>query len=214
MGRFLCDKVRPYLTLTHYVIDMWFAKIIKPRCAGKSAMVRYADDIVFCFEHEEEARRFYQALKERLAKFKLELSEEKSKIVKFGINAGKDTGKFDFLGFTHLIGKSRTGKPCVKRMTSSKKLKAKRQNAKKWLKENMHTPIKILVDKLNRKLRGHYNYYGIIGNYDAMSGSRAYVLDRLKAVLGRRGSKDMTYEKFRRILEHNPVIMPRIVRRV
>ena len=99
-------------------------------------------------------------------------------------------------------------------MTSSKKLKAKRQNAKKWLKENMHTPIKILVDKLNRKLRGHYNYYGIIGNYDAMSGFRAYVLDRLKAVLGRRGSKDMTYEKFRRILEHNPVIMPRIVRRV
>ena len=198
----------------HYTIDMWFAKAIKPRSKGKAAMVRYADDIVFCFEHEEEAREFYQALKARLAKFKLELSEEKSKIIKFGINAGEDTGKFDFLGFTHLIGKSREGKPCVKRITSQKKLKAKRQKAKKWLRENMHTPIKILVDKLNKKLRGHYNYYGIIGNYDALNGFREYVLDRLKAVLGRRGSKDMTYKKFRRILQYNSVIMPRIVHRV
>jgi len=198
----------------HYAIDMWFDKIIKPRCKGKAAMIRYADDVVFCFEHEEEAKGFYRSLKERLAKFKLELSEEKSKIVKFGTSAGEDTGKFDFLGFTHFIAKSREGKPCVKRTTSQKKLKAKRQSVKKWLRENMHTPIKVLVDKLNLKLRGHYNYYGIIGNYDAMKGFREYVLGRLKAVLARRGSKDMTKEKFGRILKYNPVIMPRIVHRV
>jgi group II intron reverse transcriptase/maturase len=198
----------------HYAVDMWFAKAIKPKCRGKAAMIRYADDIVFCFEHEEEAKEFYKALKERLAKFNLELSEEKSKIIKFGINAGEDTGKFDFLGFTHLIGKSREGKPCVKRITSQKKLKVKRQKAKKWLRENMHTPIKTLVDKLNKKLQGHYNYYGIIGNIRAMNSFREYVLDRLKAVLGKRGSKDMTWEKFHRILKYNPVIRPRIVHRV
>jgi group II intron reverse transcriptase/maturase len=198
----------------HYVVDIWFERIIKPRSKGKAAMVRYADDVVFCFGQEDEARSFYNALKERLAKFGLELSEEKSKIIKFGIHAGKDNGKFDFLGFTHRIGKSRKGKPCVKRSTSQKKLKAKRQNAKKWLWENMHAPIELLIGALNRKLQGHYNYYGIIGNYDAMWGFRAYVLDRLKAVLGRRGSKDMTYEKFERILEYNPVVRPRIVHQI
>ena len=198
----------------HYVIDMWFAKVIKPRSKGKAAMVRYADDIVFCFGHEEEAREFYQALRARLAKFKLELSEEKSKIIKFGVNAGDDAGKFDFLGFTHLIAKSREGKPCVKRITSQKKLKAKRQKVKQWLRENMHTPIDLLVKKLNRKLQGHYNYYGIIGNSKAMAGFRNYVLERLKAALGRRGSGNITYEKFNRILQYNPVVKPRIVHRV
>ena len=198
----------------HYVIDMWFAKVIKPKSKGRAAMIRYADDIVFCFEHEEEAKEFYTALKTRLAKFKLELSEEKSKIIKFSISAGDNTGKFDFLGFTHLIAKSREGKPYVKRITSQKKLKAKRQKAKVWLRENMHTPIQILVEKLNKKLRGHYNYYGIIGNYGAMDGFREYVLDRLKAVLGKRGSGDVTDEKFRRILKYHPVIKPRIVHRV
>jgi len=198
----------------HYTIDTWFAKVIKPRSKGKAAMVRYADDIVFCFEREEEAREFYQALRVRLAKFKLELSEEKSKIIKFGISAGDDTGKFDFLGFTHLIGRSREGKPCVKRITSQKKLKAKRQKVKQWLWENMHTPVNLLVEKLNRKLQGHYNYYGIIGNFDAMAGFREYVLDRLKAVLGRRGSGYITHEKFKRILQYNPVVKPRIVHRV
>jgi len=199
----------------HYSIDMWFAKVIAKRAQGKVAMIRYADDVVYCFEHEEEARGFYEALKERLAKFSLELSEEKSKIIQFGIKAGKDAGRFDFLGFTHLMAKSRKGKPCIKRVTSQKKLKAKRQKVKKWLKEQMHAPIEILVKKLNAKLRGHYNYYGIIGNYDAMKGFREYVLDRLKAVLARRGTnKDMTEEEFRHILKCYPVALPRIAHQV
>ena len=199
----------------HYVIDMWFAKIVAVRSRGRAEMIRYADDVVFCFENEGDARGFYEALKERLKKFNLELSEEKSKIIKFGRDAGDDSGKFDFLGFTHISGKSRKGAFCVKRITSQKKLKAKRQAAKKWLRENMHTPIKLLIEKLNRKLRGHYNYYGIIGNYAAMHGFREYVLDRLKATLNRRGSnKDITEEVFRKLLKAYPVVMPRIVHRV
>jgi hypothetical protein len=79
----------------------------------------------------------------------------------------------------------------------------------------MHTPIKTLVDKLNRKLQGHYNYYGIIGNYAAMHGFREYVLDRLKATLNRRGSnKNITEEVFRKLLKTYPVIRPRIVHRI
>ena len=132
-------------------------------------MVRYADDVVFCFEREGDARGFYEAPKERLRKFNLELSEEKSRIIWFGRNAGDNSGKFDFLGFTHIAGKSRKGTFCVQRITSQKKLKVKRAVAKKWLRENMHTPVKLLIERLNRKLQGHYNYYGIMGNYKAMA---------------------------------------------
>jgi len=197
----------------HYVIDMWFAKVVKAESKGRAEMVRYADDVVFCFEDEGEAKGFYEALKERLKKFNLELSEEKSKIIRFGRIAGSDGGKFDFLGFTHVMAKSKKGKAYVKRVTSQKKLKAKRQKVKKWLHENMHTPIEVLIDKLNRKLQGHYNYYGIIGNYAAMSSFRWYVLKRLKATLNRRGAKkDMTEEVFQRILLAYPVVVPRIVR--
>jgi hypothetical protein len=79
----------------------------------------------------------------------------------------------------------------------------------------MHTPIKVLIEKLNRKLRGHYNYYGVIGNYEAMHKFREYVLERLKATLNRRGAnKDLTEEQFRRLLRIYPVILPRIVHRV
>jgi group II intron reverse transcriptase/maturase len=199
----------------HYVLDMWFEKVVSKWSKGRAEMIRYADDVVFCFAREEDAKRFYEELKERLKKFNLELSEEKSKIIKFGKNAGNDSGKFDFLGFTHISGKSRKGTFCVKRITSQKKLKTKRQIVKAWLRENMHIPIKDLIDRLNRKLQGHYNYYGIIGNYEAINGFREYVLDRLKAVLNRRGAnKDMTEETFWKIIKANPVVLPKIVHRV
>jgi group II intron reverse transcriptase/maturase len=199
----------------HYVVDMWFAETVVKACKGRAEMIRYADDVVFCFETEGDARGFYTALKERLKKFNLELSEDKSKIIKFGRNAGKEAGKFDFLGFTHITGKSREGKYYVKRITSQKKLKVKRQKAKKWLRENMHQPVGTIIYRLNLKLRGHYNYYGIIGNYKAMESFRWYVLDRLKATLNRRGaSKNITCEMFERILTKFPVIQPRIIKRV
>ena len=199
----------------HYVIDMWFAEAVTGSIKGRAEMIRYADDVVFCFENESDAYGFYGALKKRLNKFNLELSEEKSKILRFGREAGEDAGKFDFLGFTHITGKSRKGTFCVKRVTSKKKLKAKRLAVKKWLRENMHTPIKVLIEKLNRKLKGHYNYYGIIGNYAAMHGFREYVLDRLKATLNRRGAnKDITEELFRKLLAIYPVARPRIVHRI
>jgi len=199
----------------HYVIDMWFARVVAGSTRGRAEMIRYADDVIFCFENEGDATGFYGALKMRLNKFSLELSEEKSKILRFGRKAGDDAGQFDFLGFTHITGKSKKGTFCIKRITSKKKLKAKRIAVKKWLRENMHTTIKVLIDKLNRKLRGHYNYYGIIGNYEAMHGFREYVLDRLRATLNRRGAnKDMTKEEFRKLLVKFPVLLPRIVHRI
>ena len=199
----------------HYVIDMWFARVVTANCKGRAEMVRFADDTVYCFEREEDARRFYEALRKRLDKFNLALSEEKSKIIKFGRNAEGEAGKFDFLGFTHITGKSRKGAFSIKRVTSQKKLKAKRQSIKKWLRENMHAPVETLIGKLNVKLQGHYNYYGITGNYKALNGFREYVLERLYATLNRRGSnRDMTDKEFWRILSKFPVVLPKIVQRI
>ena len=197
----------------HYVIDMWFEEAVRKSCKGRAEMIRFADDVVFCFANEEDAHRFYASLKTRLAKFNLKLSEEKSKIIKFGRKSGDGGGKFDFLGFTHSTVRGKNGLPKVKRVTSQKKLKVKRQVVKKWLRENMHLPIKELIPKLNTKLRGHYNYYGVTGNFEAMDAFRKYAQDRLEATLNRRGAK-LKGDTFWRILKAYPLIRPRIVHRV
>ena len=206
----LCSPVMANAYL-HYVLDMWFEVRVKKTSRGMAEMVRYADDFVCCFQYEEDARNFYEALKERLAKFGLEISEEKSKIIKFGRFAGNDAGNFDFLGFTFVGGKSRNGKFIVKPHTSKKKLKAKRANVKKWLRQNMHTPTGELIKKLNVKLRGHYNYYGVSHNFKKMNGFYKYTERILFKVLNRRGGKKkMNWEKFSKILEYNPILLPKI----
>jgi len=206
----LCSPVMANVYL-HYVLDMWFELRVKKQSRGMAEMVRYADDFVCCFQYEDDARNFYEALKERLAKFGLELSENKSQIIKFGRFAGDDAGTFDFLGFTAISIKSRSGKYTVKYQTSKKKLKAKRANVKKWLRENMHTPIVELIKKLNVKLRGHYNYYGLSHNFGKMQGFKQYVGRTLFKVLNRRGGKrKLNWDKFGRIMEHNPLLSPKI----
>ena len=195
----------------HYVLDMWFDKRIKKNSTGIAEMVRYADDIIFCFQYEEEAKAFYEQLTERLAKFGLELSEEKSKLIKFGRNAGKEAGKFDFLGFTVITGKTRGGNYTPKFKTSEKKLKAKRAKIKRWIKESIHLPIGDFIKKANLRLRGHYNYYGITHNYAKLKGFYEYVKWQIKRGLKRRSQKDKTtWEKLEKLLEYFPLAKPRI----
>lgn len=199
----------------HYAVDDWFVKRIKRSSRGMAEMVRYADDIVFCFEHKDEAEQFCAHLEERLKKFGLELAKDKTKMIRFGRLQGEASEEFDFLGFTFMMAKSRRGKNFAIRITSQKKLKAKRQAAKIWLKENMHMPIKILIQKLNIKLRGHYNYYGVSHNIKRMRNFYNYVRTQLKIVLNRRSQKDKTtWEKFLRILEYNPLLKPTITKRL
>jgi len=206
----LCSPVMANVYL-HYVLDMWFAVKAKKSSRGMAEMVRYADDFVCCFQYEDDARNFYEALKERLAKFGLELSEDKSQIIRFGRFSGGDAGTFDFLGFTIISGKSRSGNYCVKYRTSEKKLKAKRAKVKKWLWQNMHTPIGELIKKLNVKLRGHYNYYGLSHNFKKMNGFYRYVERTLFRILNRRGGKKkLNWEKFGKIIRHNPLLLPMI----
>ncbi len=195
----------------HYVLDLWFEKIIKIQCKGKAFLIRYADDFVCCFQYKSEAEKFYRALKERTRKFGLELAEDKSKIIPFGRNT-KSKETFDFLGFTHRNGKSRKGLYKLIHHTSSKKSRAKKDSVKQWLREKVYIyPIPYLIKKLNIKLVGMYRYYGISDNVQWMIKFRQYVRYELKKWLSRRSQRGfITWEKYNKILKYNPIATPKI----
>ena len=151
----------------HYVIDLWFEKIVRKHCKGEAYMVRYADDSVFCFQYEEDAKKFYKSLISRLEKFNLEVAEEKTKIIelkKDNKDDDKGDNSFDFLGFTHYVGKDKNGSKRVKRKTSKKKYKASLLRCKEWMKNNRILPVKQFMKIIKAKIQGHCNYYGITDN--------------------------------------------------
>lgn len=173
----------------HYVLDIWFLWLKKENIIqGESYLVRYADDFVVLFQYENQAKKFYSMLKDRMAKFGLELEENKSRILPMGRYKGTKES-FDFLGFTHINGKTRNGKYKLIHHTSKKKLKQKKANVKKWIKENMHGSIKEIVPKLNIKLEGHYRYYGIFDNFKALVSFTRFVVEALYRALRRRGQR-------------------------
>lgn len=195
----------------HYAVDLWFEKVMKKVVKGYASMTRYADDIVYLFQYKNEAKAFAEALKIRLAKFNLELSEEKSEIMEFGRFA-KERHTFDFLGFTFINGKRRKdSKYTVILRTSKKKLKQKRIALNQWLKEHMHDKPAEIIHKLGIKLVGHYRYYGVTGNYIAIAKFLRYAQDRLKHWLSRRGQKRrMNWYRFNKMLKYNPLPAARI----
>ncbi len=203
----------------HYVLDLWFEKVVRKKCKGDAYMVRYADDSVFCFQFEHEAKAFYEQLRERLAKFNLEIAEDKTKIIKFGRFASEDCeadgmtkpDTFDFLGFTHYCGKSAKGYFRVKRKTSRKKFIASTKKFKEWLRENLTTPAPEVMRKLNIKLNGYYRYYGITDNIHSMSLFADEVRNRLFKMLNRRSQKgSMNWDKYALFLKKYPLARPKI----
>ena len=194
----------------HYVLDTWFVYVSRHAFSGEMYMVRYADDFVCLFQYEQEAQRFYRMLVERMKKFGLELAEDKSRIMPFGRYKGTKES-FDFLGFTHINGKSHWGKYCVLHRTSKKKLKQKRQSAKQWLKEHMHESVPETIEKLNKKLTGHYRYYGIYGNWISLKKFYRYVKYELWKTKRRRDqSRWLTWRKYAEILRIYPIAGPKV----
>lgn len=203
----------------HYVLDLWFEKYIRKSCKGHAYMVRYADDFVCCFQNEMEANNFYHALIERLKKFNLEIAEDKSKILPFGRFAERNCkrkgnnkpGTFDFLGFTHFCSKSKDGNFRVKRKTSGKKVRTKLKECKEWLKANRTTNIHIVIDRLQRSLKGYYNYYCITDNTPHVSNFRDKVSALFFKWMNRRSQKkSFNYEKFDLFLKRYPLPLPKV----
>ena len=195
----------------HYVLDLWFEKGIKPKLQGEAYLVRYADDFIIMSQYENEAKKVYEELKKRLNKFGLELAEDKTRILPFGRFKGtKET--FDFLGFTHINGRTReSGKYIVKHKTSKKKMKAKKEAVKIWIEGNMHKPISTIMETLKKKLTGHYNYYGVSGNSEDIAQFYMYTRDRIYKTLNKRTQKNkMKWWQFNRIWEGFKIPTPKI----
>ena len=183
----------------HYVLDLWMEKAVKPKLRGEAYYVRYADDFLILFQYEDEARKVMEALKKRLGKFSLETAEDKTRILPTGRFKGTKED-FDFLGFTFFNTRTRTGKYRLGVRTSKKKLKAKRQAAKAWLREQMHKPVAETMQLIASAIRGHCNYYGVNGNFHAIQSFWKYLKYTTYRVLNRRHQKrSMKYDKFLRI---------------
>lgn len=196
----------------HYALDIWFEKVVKVHCRGRSALWRYADDFVCAFEFKEDAERFYQELGPRLKKFELELAEDKTNLIRF-IPEGNRGPKpsFDFLSFEFRWGLSRWGKPTLKRRTSRKKYRASLANFRVWSKENRNLPLRLLFGKLNSKLRGYYNYYGLRYNSKSLW-DFLYQAERIffKWMNRRSQRKSYNWKGFKQLLEEFKVPRPRI----
>jgi len=159
----------------HFALDMWFQKVVIPRCSGEACLIRYADDFVCAFEKEADAIRFYEVLGKRLGKFGLELSAEKTQIVPFSPTISPGATSFDFLGFEFRWGKDRAGKAHVNKRTARKSLRNSLARFKQWCKENRHRHLPDLFKVLNAKLRGYFNYFGVRGNFPSLARTMALI---------------------------------------
>lgn len=200
----------------HYVLDLWMERKVKKQAEGYVEMIRYADDFIICTENKTEANNIIQMLKERLAKFGLKLSEEKTKLISFGRNAGRDneykTGTFNFLGLTHYCTKSRKGNFKVGRKTSKAKYNQKLKEINDWLRKARNFyKLKEIWRLVRLKLIGHYNYYGVSENYVMIEKFYKTIKRLLFKWLNRRSQKkSYTWEKYLKYLERYPLPKPRI----
>lgn len=197
----------------HYVLDEWFGKEYRKGCKGKAELIRYADDFVVCFEEKEDAERFLQVVGERMKVHGLELEMSKTRTVAFSPRKlGKGSGTFEFLSFTHYVGRSRKGYFRMKRRTSGKKFRMKIVAFKKWLKENRsQMPLVELWTKVKQKLLGHYRYYGVTDNYKRMQEYRYRVEEMLFKWLNRRSQKrSMNWQRFKEYMKRYPLPSARI----
>ncbi|MBU7008887.1 group II intron reverse transcriptase/maturase, partial [Peptococcaceae bacterium DYL19] len=153
----------------HNALDIWFEKVVKPRCQGEAYMCRYADDFTCAFRYKRDAERFYRVLGKRLNKFGLELAAEKTNIISFSRFRKAENTSFDFLGFEFRWQVSHRGKDIIKKRTSRSKMRKSLASVRQWCKENRNKRLPNLFSMLNAKLRGYYNYYGVIGNYASLN---------------------------------------------
>jgi RNA-directed DNA polymerase len=196
----------------HYVLDLWFDKVIKPKCEGQAYLCRYADDFLCAFQYKREAESFFEKLDRRLAKFGLELSKEKTKVISFSRFRKEERTSFDFLGFEFRWGVSRKGKDIIKKKTAKKKFKQRLSEFTEWIKKHRNKRITWIFERLNMKLRGHYNYYGVIGNMKRLLDYFNGAIRLLFKWLNRRSQRrSYNFKGFRELCKHFRVLRPKIV---
>ena len=204
----------------HYVLDLWFETVVKPRLRGRATLVRYCDDFIITFEHEDDARRVMTALGKRLGRFGLTLHPDKTRLLPFrrppaGQRGGKGPATFDFLGFTFYWARSRRGRWGMVWKTRSGSLRRAIQSVTDWCRRHRHLPVEVQHKELRRRLQGHFNYFGVSGNFRSL----LLLVEMTKRAwhkwLCRRSQRGrLTWERFDALLQRYPLPRPRITVRI
>jgi RNA-directed DNA polymerase len=207
--------------LLHEVLDIWFERDVKPHLRGRAHLVRYADDAVLLFEVEDDARRVMTVLPKRFGKYGLTLHPDKTRLLPFqrppkrpppiGGVSPTQPSTFDLLGFTHYWGRSRRGNWAIMRRTAKDRFSRALRRVAEWGRMHMHDELSSQQEGLARKLRGHYEYYGITGNSEALRRFSWEVVAVWRKWLDRRSQNaKMTWECMHRLLKRYPLPRPRI----
>jgi RNA-directed DNA polymerase len=188
---------------------------VLPRLSGEALLIRYGDDFVIVFSTREDAMRVMGVLPKRLGRYGLTFHPDKTRLVSFRCHRGHRPGTFDFLGFTHYWGKSRKGIPVIKRKTARGRFTRSLRSIAQWCRQNRHVPVRDQWRILTLKLRGHFNYYGVTGNADALE----RFLHEMKRVwrkwLDRRSQRArMTWDRFMALCKRYPLPKPLVVHSV
>jgi len=197
----------------HYILDLWMEKIVKRDTSGYVELLRYCDDFVILVQYKNEAEKILKELEERLNKFGLDLSKEKTRLIEFGRYAkDKKPDTFDFLGFTHFCDKTRNGSFKVGRKTRRKKFNLSLKKMNSWLKAiRNRVKTRVWWKIVSAKLRGHFEYYGISGNYTAIKDFYQLTLRLIFKWINRRSQKkSMNWKQFINYLKYYPLPLPKI----
>jgi group II intron reverse transcriptase/maturase len=194
----------------HYALDLWAVRWRQREAMGDMIIVRYADDFIVGFQHESDARRFLDAMRERLGKFVLTLHPEKTRLIEFGRFAAerrkrRGLGKpetFNFLGFTFICGTTRTGKFQIKRRTRRDRMRAKLKMVQEEMWRRMHQPIAIQGKWLSYVVNGYFNYHAVPTNFRALVAFRSEIARRWRRVLTRRSERTkLNWKEMNRLLD-------------
>jgi group II intron reverse transcriptase/maturase len=204
----------------HYVLDLWFEREVKPRLRGRATLIRYVDDFIIGFEREDDARSVMAVLGKRLGRFGLTLHPDKTRLLPFrrppaGQKGGKGPATFDFLGFTLYWARSRKGRWGMWCKTRRASLRRANQSIYDWCRRHRHLPVKAQHAALCRRLRGHFNYFGVNGNFRSLlflveEAKRAWY----KWLCRRSQRKRLNWERFSDLLRQLPLPRPRITVRI
>ena len=203
----------------HYVLDLWFEKVIRPKAMGYMKLIRYCDDFVICCESQKDAKEFLDLLRDRLGKFGLNVSEAKTRIVTYGKQEwrlahkeGRKAETFNFLGFTHYGKCNRRGYWVAGHKTSKESLARKLKAITEYIKAVCcMVELKEWWKILKAKVAGHINYFGVSGNYNCLVQFRTQATKMAYKWINRRSQrKSMNWNEYNRYLEYNPLPAARI----
>jgi len=195
----------------HHALDKWFEENVSKISPRRAKLIRYADDFVAVFQYKRDAEGFYNSLGSRLKKYGLEVAPEKTQILKFSRFQKEESGTFEFLSFEFSWGTDRKGKDRVQTRTSRKKLQKSIEGFKDWIKSARNNKVRTIVHKINAKLRGYWNYYGLIGNYQSLRDHYTQVRKLLYKWLNRRSQRrSYGWEAFNKMVKDLGLVTPRI----